>query len=44
MLFCCEDLLELEEEQGKGKLKTYGCGGERRDIFVKVVLSCLDVW
>ncbi len=34
MLFGCEDLLELEEEQGKGKLKTYGCGGEIWDIFV----------
>lgn len=33
MLFGCEDLLELEEEQGKVKSKTYGCGGERRDIF-----------
>lgn len=34
MLFCCEDLLELEEEHEKWELGTCGWGGERRDIFV----------
>lgn len=34
MLFCCEDLLELEEKHEKGELGTYGWGGERRDISI----------